>query len=76
MKDKRVSSSPEVYSNLLAAAKELGLTDEVLITKAFDVYFSELKLDNISLDEAKRLWQELLDSKNSQAITEDNYNQD
>ena len=76
MKDKRVSSSPAVYSNLLAAAKELGLTDEVLITKAFDVYFSELKLDNINLDEAKRLWQEFLDSKNAKAITEDNYNQD
>ena len=71
MKSRYVSSSPEVYSNLLAAAKELGLTDSVLITKAFDVYFKNLKLDDLDIVEAKRLWQEYLDSKEKGVITED-----
>ena len=76
MKSNTLSSSPEVYSNLLAAARALSLADNLLLAQTIAKYFNGLNFSSLSNPEQKGLWNEYLASKEECVITEDNWNQE
>ena len=76
MKSNTLSSSPEVYSNLLAAAQALSLADSLLLAQTFAKYFNGLNFSSLSSLEKQGLWDEYLASKEECVITEDNWNQE